>query len=645
MAAANAGATDPAPRPRLSFDGVPALAAPVAERVAARLAARGATPLDWSPRGELLVATRLGETTQLHLLDSALGERRQLTFYREPLAAGAFATDAWHDWLVYSTRADEAGQARLWLQNATGGPAHALTDGTREATAPVWSNDGRSIAYALAEAQGRGSDVAVLSIGGVSPAAAGSKAPTWPSSSSRIVLAAQGAFARPLDWSPDDRRLLVRERLENGEQRLDALALDGGERRTIAPPATGAITEARFSRDGRGVYLISAREGEFRQLVYVGLFDGAERRVSAADAGDVEDFALSRDGRYLAYTELRGGYDRLHLLDLSAAHELPVAPLPAPGAIAALHFDLAGHRLAFAYSNPRQPRDAYVLDLGTGRLQPWTRSEPGDADPRGFVQPLTLQAPTFDRGDGGQRELPVHAYLPPGGTRHPVLILFHSRPDQAFHARFDPWIQYVVGELGYAVLVPDLRGSLGEGRSFAALDDRLQRGDVVKDIGALLVWLEGRPELDAHHVVVAGRAYGGYLALLAAANYSDRLTGLVDWSGITDLPTWLDALPPSRRPAARLEFGDERDPGVRAFLRNLSPIALADRITTPALILHGRRDTRVPFTQGEEMTYLLRGRHVPVWWIVANREGHRFAAQSDRVEAYTAFAQFLTDRR
>jgi dipeptidyl aminopeptidase/acylaminoacyl peptidase len=226
-----------------------------------------------------------------------------------------------------------------------------------------------------------------------------------------------------------------------------------------------------------------------------------------------------------------------------------------------------------------------------------------------------------------------------------VLIVLHAGPDRAFRPGFDPWIQFVVDDLGYAVVAPNLRGSAGLGARFAALDDGPLRGDVVKDLGALLVWIAGRPELDAKRVVVAGRGYGGYLALMAAADYSDRLRGVVDLAGMTDLPTYLDALPPRRQARARGEFGDERDPGVRAFLRNLSPIALADRIDAPALIVHGRNDPIVPLAQAQEMADLLRGHRDRVWLVVANGEGHRFVAQSDRDAIYTAFAQFLLEAR
>jgi dipeptidyl aminopeptidase/acylaminoacyl peptidase len=573
------------PDPALVEQGVPALPTMLARPLAALLRLRGATPVGWTAQGALLVAMPLAGTTRLALVRAAGDAPQPTTADRHPL------------------------------------PPHVGAHAAR------WSNDGRSVAFARRAVDGEGDEIDVIAA--AAPGAA------------RVVVTGHGDYPVPLDWSAHDRRLLVRTTLADGDERLYALDLANGQREPIGPqPGHGTIPAARFARDRDGVYWITNEGAEYRELRYLDPATGRAQRVSAA-GGDVRAFALSSDGHFLAYTQDDGRGERLHVVDLAQGRELAVPALPAPGIVDSLHFDRTGRRLAFAYESPVAERAAYVLDLARGTLIAWTRGATGRAARRPPAIPRRLRFPTFDRVGNAARQLSLDLYEPTTGARHPVLIVFHPGVHGRFEPGFDPWIRFVVDRLGYAVLAPNLRGSSGQGRTFEALGDGRLRGDVMKDIGALLVWLESRPDLDPTHVVVAGRGYGGYLALMTAVYYSPRLRGAVDIDGIADLPTYLDGLPPRLGATLRAAYGDERDPDTRAFLRMLSPLALADRITVPVLIAHGGDDRRVPLAQSETLASLLRVRRVPVWTLIAPREGHRFARRRDRVALYSAYAEFL----
>ena len=590
-AVAAAGADTPPPAaaarsaPALIEQGVPPLPATLARPLAALLGLRGATPVGWTAQGALVVATPLAGATRLALVRAAGDVPQPTAADRDPL------------------------------------PPHV------GAYAARWSNDGRSVAFARRAVDGDGNEIDVIEA--AAPGAA------------RVVVTGHGDYPVPLDWSTHDRRLLVRTTLANGEVRLYALDLADGQREPIGPqPGHGKIPAARFARDRDGVYWITNEGTEYRELRYLDPATGRAQRVSAA-GGDVRAFALSSDGHYLAYTQDDGRGERLHVVDLAHGRELAIPSLPAPGVVDSLHFDRTGRRLAFAYESPIAERAAYVLDLAKGTLGAWTHGATGPAARLPPAIPRRLRFPTFDRVGGARRRLSLELYEPTTGTRHPVLIVFHSGVHGRFEPRFDPWIRFVVDRLGYAVLAPNLRGSSGQGKTFETLGDGRLRGDAMKDIGALLVWLESRPDLDPTRVVVAGRGYGGYLALMTAVYYSPRLRGVVDIDGIADLPTYLDDLPPRLGATLRAAYGDERDPDTRAFLRLLSPLALADRITVPVLIAHGGDDRRVRFSQARALASLLRVRHVPVWMVIGGREGHRFVRQDDRIALDTAYAEFL----
>jgi dipeptidyl aminopeptidase/acylaminoacyl peptidase len=274
-------------------------------------------------------------------------------------------------------------------------------------------------------------------------------------------------------------------------------------------------------------------------------------------------------------------------------------------------------------------------------LEAWTHSEAGAVDLAKFVTPRLTQFPTFDRTDGRARQIPLYVYEPSTPGPHPVLITLHGGPEAQFHPGFDPWLQYVVNELGFAVVAPNVRGSSGYGKSYLALDNGMLREDAVKDMGALLVWLGLQPAYDAKHVVVSGGSYGGYLALATLVNFSERLRGAVDLSGIGDFVSFLTNTAPYRQNQRRAEYGDERDPDMRAYLRRISPLTNAERISRPLLVVHGKNDPRVPVSEAEQIVNRVRSRGGEVWYLEALDEGHGFRKKQNRDAYYGTFAQFL----
>ena len=617
-------------RGNLTFDNIPEAPADLAEKLDGYLNARQATPLGWSPQGQLLIATRFGDVDQLHLVDQAGGARRQLTFLHEPIAEAAFSPDPARNAYVYLKDVGGNENTQLYYQRLGEPAAKLLTDGKSMNGAPRWSNSGREVAFFSTARDGRSYDIDI-----VDP-----ETGTLP----HLALAgdSSGAAWSVLDWSPDDSKLLVLKAVSSDEGYLYVVDLNSGQKREVDPAAAKVgIAGAKFTRDGQGVYFISDRDGEFARLRYMNLYTNEKTVISAHISWDIEELAISRDGHYLAYVSNEAGAGKLNLLDLRTHQDLTPPRLRVPGVIGSLSFDAEGTRLAFGFAAPNQPRDAYVLDIAQNRLQAWTLSEAGPVDLGKFVTPRLAEFPTFDREDGKARQIPLYVYEPTTPGPHPVLILLHGGPESQFRPGFDPWIQYVVNELGFAVIAPNVRGSSGYGKTYMALDNGMLREDAVKDVGAMLVWIGLQRAFDGKRVVVAGGSYGGYLTLATLVNYSDRLRGGVDVAGIGDFVSFLTNTAPYRQAQRRAEYGDERDPAMRSFLRRISPLTNADRITRPLLVVHGKNDPRVPLSEAEQIVNKLRAKDREVWYLLAADEGHGYRKKQNRDAYYATFAQFL----
>jgi dipeptidyl aminopeptidase/acylaminoacyl peptidase len=265
----------------------------------------------------------------------------------------------------------------------------------------------------------------------------------------------------------------------------------------------------------------------------------------------------------------------------------------------------------------------------------------GGLDTERFVVPELFRYPTFDSVGEQPRRVPAFIYRPPGEGPHPVVIHIHGGPEGQYRPGFSSTFQMWIAELGAAVIAPNVRGSLGYGYEYLSLDNGYKREDAVKDIGALLDWIAEQPYLDQDRVAVYGGSYGGYMVLASSVHYSDRLSAAVDVVGISNFVTFLENTQDYRRDLRRAEYGDERDPEMRAFLQRISPLTKVDRISIPLLVVQGENDPRVPASEAVQIVKALRERAVPVWYMNALNEGHGYARKENRDVYQQAAVMFL----
>ena len=222
-----------------------------------------------------------------------------------------------------------------------------------------------------------------------------------------------------------------------------------------------------------------------------------------------------------------------------------------------------------------------------------------------------------------------------------MIVNIHGGPESQSRPSFSSTTQYYVNELGIAVIYPNVRGSRGYGKTYLKLDNGRRREDSVRDIGALLDWIAAAPDLDADRVAVTGGSYGGYMVLASVVHYGDRLRAGIERVGISNFVTFLENTQPYRQDLRRVEYGDERDPDMRAFLTQISPLTRVDKITTPMLISQGQNDPRVPASESEQIVAALKKGDIPVWYALARDEGHGFRKKSNRDYLSAVTAMFV----
>ncbi|WP_397572719.1 prolyl oligopeptidase family serine peptidase [Silanimonas sp.] len=590
-------------------ENIPAPSAELLEQLNRYQNTRGANFAGWSGNDAILVTTRFGETNQVHVVRQPLGMREQLTFYREPTVA--VQAQPGRGGFVFGK--DEGGSEfwQLYRYDLATREATRITDGQRSRNeSPLWSHDGTQVAFTSTMRNGRDSDIWVKT--GDAPA--------------RVVLQEGGTWFAT-DFSRDGRKLLVMRTVSINESYPGELDLASGKLEMF--PVDGgkaAFGPFRYAPDGKGAYYTSDEGTEFRTLRYHAPGMAEPVMLSENIPWDVTGFDIADDGKHLVFATNEDGIGKLHLRTLPDHREVALPELPV-GVIGGIAFSPDGTRIALTLNTATSPSDVHVIDIATKSLTRWTQSEVGGLDTSRFVAPSLIRYESFDG-----LSVPAFYYRPanvPAGRKLPVVIQIHGGPEAQAFPTFSPSIQYLVNELGIAVLVPNVRGSAGYGKSYLQLDNGFKRKDSVKDIGALLDWVASQPELDAERVGVFGGSYGGYMVLASMVDYADRIAAGVDVVGISHFATFLEATESYRRDLRRVEYGDERDPAMRTFMDQIAPLNNAAKITSPLFVAQGANDPRVPLSEADQIVRAVRGNGRDVWYLVFKDEGHGFAKKSN----------------
>jgi dipeptidyl aminopeptidase/acylaminoacyl peptidase len=615
------------PEPGSTTEGIPAIPPSLVAEVGRYTNFRTAEILSWHPlKGEMLIATYMCNTPQVYVVKFPGGARTQLTFLEDRPTRGVSYQPTRGDYFIFSKDSSGDENYQNYRYDLATGRTTLLTDGRSKNGPGVWSNRGDQIVYGSNRRNGTDVDLYV-------------ERPLDPETD-RLLVKLEGGGWSPLDWSSDDSKILALQEISANESYLWLIDISTGEKTLITPkpgPSAVAYGDAHFSKGGKSIFAVTDRDSEFRRLARIDLSTHHYTYLTAHIPWDIFEFQLSPDGKTIALTADEDGKTTLHLLDPVSGVEKPLPDFP-PGYVIDLHWQRNSRVLGFSLDSARSPDDAYSLDTNTGKVERWTFSEIGGLTTSDFIEPSVIHWKSFDG-----MTISGILYHPPAHFtgKRPVIIDIHGGPEDEFQPYFLGEQNYYLNELGVALLFPNIRGSTGFGKTFTTLDNGLLRENAYKDIGALLDWIKTQPDLDADRVMVSGASYGGNVALVTAMNYPERIRCAVDIFGPSRLVTFLERTADYRRDLRRAEYGDERDPQMRAFLEKLAPLNHAASIAKPLFVIQGENDPIVARAESDQIVKAVRKNGVAVWYFVMEGEGHGISKKSNSDYRSYATAMFV----
>ena len=613
------------PADNLVVDGIPPIPPEVVRGVGRYTEFRSAGFNSWDPvKKEMLISTRFAETNQIHRVKFPGGDRTQLTFFTDRVGGGSYGPKD-PSYFVFSKDVGGGEWFQIYRYDVANGDVTLLTDGKSRNSIGSWSTAGDRLAYTSTRRNNKDTDVYVVN-------------PLDPKSD-RLLVQLEGGGWGPIDWSPDDKTILLAEYVSANESYLWTVDASSGEKKLLTPKGGEQVARnsAMYSRDGKGLYVVSDRESEFQRLAYVDLATQEHTILTAGIDWDVEDAALSPDGNTMAFVTNENGVGILHLMDLRSKKELPVPALP-KGIVSGIEWHENGEDLAFNMSGAGSPTDVFSLNVKSGKVDRWTFSETGGLNTANFSEPELVTWTSFDG-----KKISGFLYKPPAKFtgKRPVMVNVHGGPEGQSRPGFLGRNNYYLNELGIAIVFPNTRGSTGYGKSFLKADNGFKREDAYRDLETLLDWIKARPDLDGERIMVTGGSYGGHSTFAVATRYASKIACALPVVGMSNLVTFLENTESYRRDLRRVEYGDERDPKMREFLEGIAPINHSKDLTKPLFVVQGKNDPRVPWSEAEQMINSVKKNGTPVWYLLANDEGHGFAKKKNQDFQFYSTVMFM----
>ncbi|MGO8796028.1 MAG: alpha/beta fold hydrolase [Candidatus Sulfotelmatobacter sp.] len=401
----------------------------------------------------------------------------------------------------------------------------------------------------------------------------------------------------------------------------------------------------RFQPDGKRVYL-ETNKGADVDLTALVLFDPETGKTEMVESDplkrvDLRGTMFSEATDELVETSYYDEHERRYFKDKSFAADYKWLQEKLPGKqIDPVSRTRDEQVWLVNASSDTEPGETLLFERKTRKLTPqykiWEKLPRADL--------AEMKPVTYKSSDG--LEIPAYLTLPKGvpAKNLPALMIPHGGPWARDLWGYNPLAQFFANR-GYAVLMPNFRGSTGYGKKFLDAGNDQWGRKMQDDITWGVKYLVAQGIADPKRVGILGGSYGGYATLAGVAFTPDVYSGAVDIVGPSNLITLLESIPPYWEPIRILFYkrmGDPNLPEGKKMLTEESPLFSADKIKTPLLVAQGANDPRVNRREAEQIVIALRDRGFPVEYLLAPDEGHGFARPVNNMALFMESEKFLS---
>jgi len=579
--------------------------------------------LTWSRNDDKMYIQKIkGFQPKLYILDRPGGKPQLVEGIPDYARVVAINPKPKKNDLIYSLDTDGDEKRQLYLFDLSTGESTLLSNGKDNHLTPRYSPSGDKMVFLSTRRNNKVYDIYLMDLD---------------DPSSEKLIKENERFLYLDSWSPDGKQVVIKKYISATEKEPYILDLENGELTslTIDSTVTADYGWQGWSNDGKKIYYPSNYQSEFKSVRMRNLETGKDSLLIPNINWDVSNIFESPDEKWLTFNANEDGVFKQFVHHIASGTTKTIENLPFGSVKNAYFHRNKNSTIGFNFMHVSGATDIYSYDLGTEELTKWFSSK----SEKEFPDPEIIHYPTFDIDTISKttREITAYYHKPinTSKTPYPVIIDIHGGPNvQAFPEQLMPMPLEL--KRGFALLVPNVRGSKGYGRTFSELDNGILREDAVKDIGALLDWVEKQPDLDANNIFVRGGSYGGYMAYACAMHYSNRLKGVISFIGPSD---FIAGEKDKNKNADRSsEYGDINNPEMRQFLASISPINNVDKINVPLFIYHGVNDPRVKVSESRNMVEAFKKQGKEFWYLEASNEGHGFKRPWNFM--YTTFAEF-----
>jgi len=580
----------------------------------------------WSPDGKTVVfVSNISGRNNLWLVPSDGGWPTQLTISDQRQTQPAWSPDG--KWIAYMSDYDGDEQWDIFLVSPKDGRVVNLTR-TREISeeSPRWSPDGRYLAYIVKPKTSPVYEIDVYD--------------TLLREAKHITTGTPADKRNEFPiWSGDGKSIaFTQEQAKGTDSNIFIAEIATAHSRLVTPHQGEALYRANdFSSDGAKLLITSNADGHEN----VGLLDIATRRISwlTKDKWEINGANFSPNGKSVIWSANVEGNTDIYLHDLASdkTTRLPLdqglnQPHGAPSA-----FTRDGTRLLYYHSGPTAPGDLWIYDLASAKSRQLTNSLVGGVRSATMVEPFLVHYPSRD----GKWTISALVYVPYNMIRNgknAAVVYVHGGPASQTVNSFNRFIQHIVNQ-GYMVIAPNYRGSTGYGKEFQQANLFDMGGGDLQDVLAAADFIKQTGFLDPNKIALMGDSYGGYLTMMGVTKSPDVWAAGVPIVPFVNWFTEIQNEDPVLQQSHIAAMGDPEKN--KDLYHDRSPIFFVDQIKAPLLLLAGAHDSRCPDEESQQVVDAIKKRGGKVELKVYQNEGHGFSKVENQIDAYKRVSEFL----